>query len=118
NLTLLYDSSVTQCEGCAAAVGSQGIGIDWSRSNLGYHGAAGQGVFPNYYGTLNTFMLDGSAYVWGPEFGPPLGTGPLYPPNVQAGDVAVVPATAAPCAAADLNCDGSINVNDLLMVIN
>jgi hypothetical protein len=110
NLTLLYDSSVTQCEGCELAVGSQGIGVDWSRDDLGYHGAAGQGMFPNYYGNLNTFALDGSGYVWGPDFGPNLGTGPQFPPQVQAGDVAIVPA--GKTMPGDLDGDGDVDGDD------
>ncbi len=107
-VTVLYSSELVM-------VGSQGIGIDWSRGNTGYHAAVGQGEFPNYFSQLNTFATDGSGYVWGPSFGP------NYPdglPPVQAGDVAVVPAAA--CYA---NCDQSttppiLNVADFNCFLN
>ncbi len=115
NLTLLYDSSVTQCEGCELAVGSQGIAVDWSRDNLGYHGAVGQGVFPNYYGNLNTFALDGSSYVWGPNWGPNLDEvqpGP-FPPQVQPGDLAIVPA--GKTMVGDLDADNDVDLDDRVL---
>jgi hypothetical protein len=104
HVTSLYTSTLV-------AVGSQGITIDWSRDNLGYHGAIGQGTFPNYYNNLNTFAIDGSAYTWGPDFGP---NRPDGIPLVQPGDLAIRPA--ATCYA---NCDGStaapvLNVNDFV----
>jgi len=115
NLTLLYGPDVMQCEGCNNAVGSQGIGIDWSRDDTGYHTAAGQGEFPEFYGTLNTFALDGSAYVWGSEFGPVLGDGPLFPPQVQGGDVTAMPdITTTP---GDLDGDDVVGVSDLLILL-
>src|SRR5262245_11445508 len=46
---------------------SQGMTIDWSRDNLGYHAATGQGVFPNYFTTLNTFFTNGSGYTIGSD---------------------------------------------------
>ncbi len=67
---------------------SQGMGIDWSRDNTGYHAAIGYGDYPHYFSQLNTFAPDGSSYVWGPDFGPELPDG--LPP-VEAGDVAIVP---------------------------
>jgi hypothetical protein len=92
-VTPLYDFSTIQ------TTGSQGLTIDWSRNNLGYHGAVGQGEFPNYFSQVNTFALDGSSYVWGPDFGP---NHPDGIPPVQAGDLAIRPALG--CYA---NCDGS-----------
>ena len=72
---------------------SQGMTIDWSRDDMGYHAAVGQGVYPDYFSQVNTFSTDGTNYVLGPSFGPvehfhgdPLG----YPP-VEPGDVAIVP---------------------------
>lgn len=116
-VTLLYGPDVMTCPNCEQAVGSQGIAIDWSRDNLGYHGAVGQGVYPNFYGTLNTFTLDGSSYVWGPEFGPNLGDGPLFPPNVQTGDLAIVPADSTPQLPGDVNNDGVVDISDMLLVM-
>lgn len=75
----------------AVTTGSQGLGIDWSRDDQGYHGAIGQGVFPNYFNQLNAFQTDGSGYTWGPDFGP------NYPdglPLVQPGDLAIMPVPA------------------------
>lgn len=70
---------------------SQGMGIDWSRNNLGYHGAVGQGVFPDYFSQINTFAPDGSAYTLGPDFGPVEPIGGYGYPLVQPGDIAVMP---------------------------
>lgn len=69
-------------------VGSQGLTIDWSRGDVGYHAAVGQGVFPNYFSQLNTFATDGSGYSVGASFGPNFPDG-LVP--VQAGDLAIMP---------------------------
>jgi hypothetical protein len=109
-VTPLYSSELVM-------VGSQGIGIDWSRQDTGYHGAVGQGQFPNYFSQLNTFATDGSGYEWGASFGPNFPDG--LPP-VQAGDLAVVPETAAVCYA---NCDSStitpvLNVADFACFLN
>ena len=49
---------------------SQGITIDWSRDDQGYHGAVGRDVFPDYFSQINYFETDGSSYVLGPDFGP------------------------------------------------
>jgi hypothetical protein len=70
------------------AVGSQGMTIDWSRGDIGYHATIGQGDFPNYFNNLNTFAPDGSSYVWGPDWGPNYSDGL---PQVQPGDVAIAP---------------------------
>jgi hypothetical protein len=83
---------------------SQGMTVDWSRDDTGYHAAVGQGVFPDYFSQLNTFDADGGGYNLGPAFGPniPGGDGFNYPP-VECGDVAVVPASGPDgCSAADL----------------
>jgi hypothetical protein len=72
---------------------SQGIAVDWSRNDKGYHGAVGRGEFPNYFSQLNTFATDGSGYVEGPAFGPNEffpGDQFGYPP-IQPGDVAIMP---------------------------
>jgi hypothetical protein len=67
---------------------SQGMTIDWSRDDMGYHAAVGQGVYPHYFSQLNTFTTDGLAYTLGGDFGPELPDG--LPP-VECGDVAVMP---------------------------
>ncbi|MBN2445803.1 MAG: hypothetical protein JXO22_03710 [Phycisphaerae bacterium] len=72
---------------------SQGMTIDWSRDDMGYHAAVGQGVFPDYFSQINTFTTDGSSYVLGPDFGPNeyfSGSAYGYPP-VEPGDIAIVP---------------------------
>ncbi len=68
--------------------GSQGLTIDWSRDDRGYHTLVGQGEFPNYISTVNSFYSDGSGYTYGPAFGPNKENG--LPP-VQAGDIAIMP---------------------------
>ena len=70
---------------------SQGMGIDWSRDDMGYHGAVGQGVFPDYFSQVNTFAPDGSAYTLGPDFGPNEYYGGYGFPLVEPGDLAVMP---------------------------
>ena len=67
---------------------SQGMTIDWSRDNRGYHGAVGYGNYPHYFSQLNTFAIDGSNYALGPDFGPELPDG--LPP-VEPGDLAIMP---------------------------
>jgi hypothetical protein len=67
---------------------SQGMTIDWSRDDQGYHAAVGYGDYPHYFSQLNTFATDGSAYTLGPDFGPDLPDG--LPP-VEPGDVAIMP---------------------------
>ena len=76
-------------------VGAQGIDIDWSRDNLGYHNAVGRDDFPDYYSTLNTFFGDGSGYVPGAPFGPNVDNGGFGYPPVQLGDLAIAPDPAA-----------------------
>ena len=66
---------------------SQGMTIDWSRDDMGYHNAVGQGVYPHYFSQLGTFTTSGN-YVLGPEFGPELPDG--LPP-VECGDLAIMP---------------------------
>lgn len=66
----------------------QGMTIDWSRDNKGYHAAVGQGVFPDYFSLTNTFEVDGSDYSIGLPFGPNDLNG--IPP-VQPGDLAIRP---------------------------
>lgn len=68
---------------------AQGMTIDWSRDDMGYHAAVGYGEYPHYFSQLNTFTTDGSSYVLGPEFGPDNPVDGL--PPVECGDVAVVP---------------------------
>lgn len=95
---------------------SQGMTVDWSRDDTGYHVAVGRGDFPNYFCQLNTFETDGSGYFLGDSFGPliPGGDGFNYPP-LQLGDVAVVPASGPePCGPADLaEPFGELNFFDL-----
>lgn len=67
---------------------SQGMTIDWSRDNQGYHAAVGYGTFPHYFSQLNYFTTDGSSYTLGSDFGPELPDG--LPP-VECGDVAIMP---------------------------
>ncbi len=86
---------------------SQGMTIDWSRDDLGYHAAVGYGIFPNYFSQINTFAIDGSSYTLGGSFGPNNQEG--FPP-VEPGDIALAPAAAC---AADLTGDGLLNFFDI-----
>ena len=72
---------------------SQGMSIDWSRDDLGYHGAVGQGEYPDYFSQINTFASDGSSYVLGPDFGPVEHfPGDVFGyPLVEPGDIAILP---------------------------
>ena len=79
---------------------SQGMTIDWSRDDTGYHGAVGYGDFPNYFARVNTFATDGSAYVLGPDFGPNIPVGQFTFPPVEPGDLAIAPLVPEPAGAA------------------
>ena len=81
---------------------SQGMTIDWSRGDQGYHAATGQGEFPNYFTTLNLFSTDGSSYTVGQTFGDQIDGGDnfFYPP-VECNDIAIVPGSGG-CNVADL----------------
>lgn len=81
SFSTLYDLDIV-------TTGSQGLTLDWSRDDQGYHSLVGQGEFPNYISTLNGFAPDGSGYTYGPAFGPNDQSG--LPP-VQAGDIAIMP---------------------------
>jgi len=48
----------------------QGMTIDWSRDDTGYHGAVGFDVFPDFFSQINIFAPDGSSYMLGESFGP------------------------------------------------
>lgn len=80
---------------------SQGMTIDWSRDDQGYHNAVGYGVFPNYFSELYTFETDGSNYSLLGNFGPDLPDG--LPP-VECGDLAIMPVPAPGPLAALLMC--------------
>lgn len=93
---------------------SQGMTIDWSRDDTGYHAAVGLGEFPNYFVSLNTFGADGSGYQVGPGFGDNIdgGDGFFYPP-VEPGDLAIEPG-APGCSDADLaEPFGTLNIFDV-----
>src|SRR5690606_12962421 len=85
NLTTLY--SLDELD----TFGSQGMTIDWSRDDQGYHAAVGRGDFPNYFSTINSFNIDGSEYLLGGSFGP---NSPDGIPPVQPGDIAIMPVPA------------------------
>ncbi len=68
--------------------GSQGLTIDWSRDNTGYHGSVSQGDYPNYVSTINIFDIHGGGYTIGLPFGP---NSPDGLPPVQPGDIAIMP---------------------------
>ncbi len=86
---------------------SQGMTIDWSRDDTGYHAAVGQGIFPNYFSQINTFSTDGNTYTLGGSFGANNQDG--IPP-VQPGDLAFPPAV---ICEADLNGDGDLDFFDV-----
>lgn len=69
----------------------QGMAIDWSRDNVGYHAAVGYGVFPDFFSVTSTFEVDGSGYTVGLPFGPNDVNGV---PPVQPGDIAIRPVPA------------------------
>ncbi len=78
---------------------SQGMTIDWSADDQGYHAAVGQGEFPNYFSQLNTFGPGG--YVLGPVFGPNIpGAGGFTYPPIECGDLAIAPRLGG-CSEAD-----------------
>jgi len=96
---------------------SQGMTIDWSRNNRGYHGAVGQGEFPNYFSQVNSFAPDGSGYVLGPDFGPnEMYEGYGYP-LVEPGDLAIMPAN-DPWCFGDINGDNQVNLSDLAQLLS
>ncbi len=92
---------------------SQGMTIDWSRDGVGYHGAVGYGVFPDFFSTVNAFTLDGSSYAVGAPFGPNDDEGV---PPVEPGDLAIMPAPPVVCPS-DLNGDNVIDSSDLNIVL-
>ena len=104
SFTLLY--SLTQ-----DTAFSQGMVIDWSRDNKGYHAAIGFGIFPNYFSLVNTFESDGSDYSIGMAFGPNDNDG--IPP-VQPGDLAISPRVCS----ADLSDDGTLDFFDFSAFLN
>jgi hypothetical protein len=94
---------------------SQGMTIDWSNGDVGYHAAVGQGIFPDYFSQVNTFATDGSGYVLGPDFGP----NEYFPPDpfgyplVEPGDLAIVP---TPCYG-DIDGNGGVDLADLSLLL-
>ncbi len=99
NFTHLYDMGIDTSY-------SQGLTIDWSNDDTGYHGAVGQGVFPDYFSTINTFATDGSGYnAFGPSFGPNNMDG--IPP-VEPGDLAIRPIPAPAGSLALLAASGAL----------
>jgi hypothetical protein len=92
---------------------SQGMTIDWSRDDRGYHAAVGYGEFPHYFSQLNTFAIDGAEYVLGPDFGPEGSDGF---PAAEPGDLAIRPATATNCPS-DLDGDGTVGLADLAVLL-
>jgi hypothetical protein len=88
SMSLLYDLDDSEQFGLA---GEQGIAIDWSNGNTGYHAATGRGDFPAYYARLNSFQADGSGYATGPSFGSGPTVNGFILPAVQLGDLAVAP---------------------------
>lgn len=95
---------------------SQGMAIDWSNGDVGYHGAVGQGNFPDYFSQVNTFATDGSGYVLGPDFGP----NEYFPPDqfgyppVEPGDLAIV---STPCYG-DIDGSGGVDLADLSLLLS
>ena len=78
---------------------SQGMTIDWSRDDQGYHSAIGQ--LPAFYSHLYTFGADGSGY----DFVGNFGTGDGVFPTFEGGDLAIM-AVPAPGALALLGLAG------------
>lgn len=90
---------------------SQGMEIDWSRGDKGYHASVGFGIFPDYFSTVNTFSTDGSDYQIGLPFGP---NDPEGVPPVQPGDLAISPFVCQ----ADLTGDGTLDVFDVFAFLD
>ena len=91
---------------------SQGMSIDWSRGDAGYHAAVGYGIFPNYFSQINVFTTDGLSYNIGESFGPNDADG--LPP-VQPGDIALQPAMSC---APDFNGDGNLDFFDVSIFLS
>lgn len=92
---------------------SQGMGIDWSRGNQGYHAAVGYGEYPNYFATINPFAIDGSSYVVGPDFGPNEMYNGWGFPLVEPGDIAIVPDLTACTLLGDVDGNGLVDGDDI-----
>ena len=96
---------------------SQGMTIDWSRNDRGYHNAVGQGTYPDFFSQLNSFSPTGSDYTLGPDFGPVEYFPPDvygYPP-VELGDLAIPPVI-PPCPG-DLDSDHQVALPDLAQLL-
>lgn len=94
---------------------SQGMTIDWSNGDTGYHAAVGQGVFPDFFSQINKFAIDGSGYELGPDFG----ENEYFPndkfgyPPVEPGDLAIAPTLCV----GDVDDDGQIDLTDLSLLL-
>jgi hypothetical protein len=64
---------------------SQGMTVDWSNGNQGYHATIGN--TPAFFATLNTFNATAGSYAVGGSFG----LAPNGLPSVEAGDIAIRP---------------------------
>ena len=89
---------------------SQGMTIDWSRGNAGYHASVGQGDFPNYFSTINPFAIDGSSYTVGPNFGPNEMYDGFGYPLVEPGDLAIAPLVPEPATLGMLALGATLSV--------
>jgi len=96
---------------------SQGMTIDWSRNDRGYHAAIGYAEFPDFFSQLNSFSPTGPDYTLGPDFGPPeyFPPDPYGYPPVEVGDVAIVPVM-PPCPA-DIDGDHQVALSDLAQLL-
>jgi hypothetical protein len=89
---------------------SQGMTIDWSRDNQGYHAAIGNN--PGFYSHLYRFNTALTTWTDAGTFGVADGTFP----TVEAGDLAILPDTGGDCVG-DINADGHVDLADLAILL-
>jgi hypothetical protein len=90
---------------------SQGMTIDWSRGDQGYHAAIGNS--PAFFSRLYSFTTTGSgSYTLVGNFSPD-GTFPTF----EGGDLAIAPVSAPTCRP-DLNNDGELTFDDIQFFVS
>lgn len=90
---------------------SQGMTIDWSRDNQGYHAAIGNN--PGFFSHLYRFNTALTTWADAGTFGVADGTFP----TVEAGDLAILPDAGGDCVG-DVNSDGNVDLADLAVLLS